>query len=1290
MTARRTCTPPSAASGKRPAPCGGSARGTRGIALVTVLAIVLLLTIPVTSLLLFSASERGASAREGGQWKARILADTAFNLVVGQLRQATGGELSGRLPVPWTSQPGAIRTYDAHGGLTAIHKLYSAAFPVAQTAEELDADVPEDWRGRPDEFVDLNAPAVSEDSLRFPSVDPRAMTRDRNQRVEGFDYVAGRAGAVGPQRSPRDQRLPMPVRWLYVLQDGSFGNIDRGKFLGTSQPTRENPIVGRVAFWTDDECCKINVNTASEGVYWDTPRATGGQDRRLAEFQPARGEFQRYPGHPAQVSLSSVLFPNRRLSLPGDGTELKSDGTAMASLSLEEARALWEMSPGVSADPERTTDGARHRAARIDDPGYTPPPGIATPARYHLHPTPAEVGLNERRTLHPVLARSERTRERLSEAGFFLTAHSAGPEITLHGTPRVSLWPVYGGTGVAERATVFDRTMAFVSTVGGRRYHVQRGDAKNGWWDFYKGSGGQNAELFEYLSRLTDRPAPGFAPRSGPRSFGEKYGTGLDGDRDQILVSMLDYIRQTNMNDGNLEWNYQFSIICPGQPEQGYGQITPLSTVGGADFRVTRPLTPEERHGARGIGRILTISEVALIFSCRAIAVDDGKGGVTVRGRPTALNKRLLTKAGDREVEIGLLVEGFVPAQGWTDYRPYCSLALGGTPQTDAAAEIGAIAPPMSVSGRPLELPESRTLRSTSTGTGSPGRWMAWGGTIGARCFTSNAIAFKPLVFSSGETLIFSGCGTPGSAGVPNLLRLGVYDEPEAARITGTSTNADLMQIVPLPFPAFDGLPLPDPPPDGSSPVPLEERYRSAQADGHLLTDGDVVQSLVPAHGDYRLIAARRMAATPDGRPDFAPHPLWGRVRQAHSLREPLRGVGATAATSPGAAGFFPDLELPAYAVPDYPVNPANRAHAALNRLDGMRRGPAEPALTGDFDNGVAAVPDGAYINRADDGEIRGYSRGVPYFDAPPTDPMALPHPSKAAFSPNRLLPGAAMFGSLPTGVRAGVPWQTLLFRPQEELDPARWSAATDHYGWKTPRDHLFLDLFWMPTVEPYPISVPLATAGKINLNHVIVPFSHIHRTTALHALLKNEKVMAIPDTAAAEYKRTDGYADEQWRHYIDAAATLRRWREDVFDSNRTFLSAGEICEHYLIPEGSGASTRTDMARYWKRHRLTGDNTRERPYANLLGRLTTRSNVFRIHVVAQSLQQPGLRMGELFDRDRDTVAAEVAGSLLVERSIDPTDPDLPDYVAEIAAGRTPPPLDRFHCWRLSRFEQFSR
>ena len=84
------------------------------------------------------------------------------------------------------------------------------------------------------------------------------------------------------------------------------------------------------------------------------------------------------------------------------------------------------------------------------------------------------------------------------------------------------------------------------------------------------------------------------------------------------------------------------------------------------------------------------------------------------------------------------------------------------------------------------------------------------------------------------------------------------------------------------------------------------------------------------------------------------------------------------------------------------------------------------------------------------------------------------------------------------------MPWQTLLFRPDIELArKAQIDRDRQHYGSRYPRDHLFMDMFWMPVVQPYAISEPFETKGKINMNYQILPFTYITRATALHALLQ-------------------------------------------------------------------------------------------------------------------------------------------------------------------------------------------
>jgi len=341
--------------------------------------------------------------------------------------------------------------------------------------------------------------------------------------------------------------------------------------------------------------------------------------------------------------------------------------------------------------------------------------------------------------------------------------------------------------------------------------------------------------------------------------------------------------------------------------------------------------------------------------------------------------------------------------------------------------------------------------------------------------------------------------------------------------------------------------------------------------------------------------------------------------------------------------------------------------------------------------------------------------------------------------SPNFLVRSPVDFGSIPTGVMNRVPWQTLRFRPDIGMNNAAFRMSNVNSlpppgmpfaNFCGPRDHFFLDMFWMPVVEPWSISEPFSTKGTINLNQQIFPFMYIERTTALHALLRGERMYAIPNTAADKYKNVNptngepaGGEDATYRRFINAKETLRqftrRYQQGTdFDpipaqgntlAFNCFRSASEICEMWLVPEESTTTSLEatlekvigtmnasgQRTGFWTDHALTGDNLRERPYANIYPRVTVRSNVFRLHLIAQTLQKATSEDPTTFDSTKDSVTAEWRGSCMIERSIDPRDPLLAnkDYTnlnATTINPTTTPKLDRFYTYRVTEVKQLTQ
>jgi uncharacterized protein (TIGR02600 family) len=344
----------------------------------------------------------------------------------------------------------------------------------------------------------------------------------------------------------------------------------------------------------------------------------------------------------------------------------------------------------------------------------------------------------------------------------------------------------------------------------------------------------------------------------------------------------------------------------------------------------------------------------------------------------------------------------------------------------------------------------------------------------------------------------------------------------------------------------------------------------------------------------------------------------------------------------------------------------------------------------GDFSNGPGFAVDASLSPKTDEGgEVGPFSWDEsPYFRN--TNVGLRLTASSTLASPNRQMPSAVFFGSVPTGVYSSpaVPWRTLLFRPDRS-----WVSGATHFGSTNPPDYLMLDWFHMPVVEPYAISEPFSTAGKINLNAQIIPFgNYVRRETSLHALLRSSRVVALSESVVG----LPAYSNEQYvslapsspTRYpiaIEETLTLLRKRFEGTDGsgNRVYLSNAEICSVDLVPQGS---TATALSTFWADKRTTGDNSREQPYASLLPRLTAKSNSYTVHVTAQALAPgPGV-VG--WQEGKGKVLSEWRGAITIERYVDPQDARFSAGGAPNLLSGTQPvgPYFRFRVLGTKRFE----
>ncbi len=1350
----------------------------RGVALVLVLTSLVLLSALIIAFFSSVSTELSSATSYAAGVSTKQLSETATNVVIGQITDATQGYIDPTSPsnttlLGWASQPGMIRSYNQSGIAYRYYKLYSANNMVVAESNgfdanaEFDNDVPSDWASQAGLYTDLNAPVLVPDpngsvtkngfsyTASYPIVDPSAQAKEgmTTGTIEGFSIgndgnqlhadLLRQANANDPTSVPSANPAPMPVRWLYVLKDGTItcpSGFSDGKVRFDAAPVKPsvaNPIVGRIAFWADDDTCKVNINTASEGTFWDQPRSgsSNASEAALAAYQPAQNEFQRYPGHPAMTCLSPLLENfGPHWTLPGN---LKNYYSLVP-------RVEWGGSLGgtvISSGPTGVIADNDRLFASIDELAYD----------VHYKPTVSPIPTRARDSF---LARSD-----LERLKFFVTANSRAPEVNLFNRPRVCLWPVQSNTATisdpvhAPLRNAKDQLISFCTSTGKgdstsgtyHPYYFQRynvyyngltntgsGDthtpstfvspvpsSQSPWMDMTNVS--RNQQLYQYLQFLTGGPSGGGNRSSNGMNipgFGGNLKLKYDGelpngysDRDQILTEMYDLIR-TGVNTYNsaLTPTYDYAptrSAGTGSAPAGQAQTVPTLMVKGNGFQGANPnpgkyIQQLEMQGlpgntalgyrsvTHGFGRFSTIPEIGIVFYYSGTFKDSGS--VTRQG-----------------VSAAIVMEQYNPTPGLGSWSPHARYAIRGLGQ-------------FKLNGQSLWLPDVGTGQPVNPVTGPWNYFTArigyvnGGHTASIMGLESQFHYFAGTTVDPAKKIGMDGTEKtyPFVTQPPTSLHPPAIDLTQTTmQFTGgpiqiqifagyenvpdsTTTPTQLVQVLNVNFPSVT-----IPVPKTTSP---DMDFNTRMANGNFIEVGDVVRSMIvppdnvssvpnsastanAAMGDYRMLAG--MFYVPDNM--YTPHPYYKDPTQqfAHSLRSSdYNNPYYLPNAQPQAATFNPTL-VPGQAWVPFPSVPRGQVRAA------------NVAGVGDFDSGMGGMEDGPYTNKADEGNLAA-GGGNGYFGR---GRWALE--TGASLSPNRQISSAVMFGSLPTGVKAteaalfnaggpgGRPWQTLLFCP----NPAAGGTSAhpgfgvstagqgSHYPpYTTPPDHLFLDLFTMPIVEPYAISEPFSTAGKINLNYQIAPFTYIKRTSGIRAVMRSTKVAAdkTGDIDRSSLKRYDIEMEESKQ------GTLLGF-DDVFKRGDIFRSASQICDIYLVPKGAGSYN--SMTSWWAGYLHTGDNVREYPYGHIYPRVTTKSNTFTVHVRVQTLQKANSRdatTAAYWDESRDRILGEYRGSNTIERYIDlpcTGDPkqDLPDF----ALPTTTTPIDVYYKFRTLSSRRFS-
>lgn len=255
-----------------------------GSALVITLMVVVLLTVIVLAGFVTTQLSMQSSRSQLAAFTASEMAQDATDQAIGLLRYATTGTNQ------WVTQPGQITLYEP-----------------GNTNEVTSIALHSGLASSPTSGVNGNAPSI------------------QNATEGSISY---------------DIADSMPLQWIYVRQNGERS--------ASSGYVTNNPVVGRYAFWVDDESSKININTA-----W-TRSAANTNIASHASKIPLQGAFTNLTD--AQLNQVTGYRANRFFSSQLD--ILKSFGTNAPLLADDIRRAkFWTTHVNSSPSSELTYFG---------------------------------------------------------------------------------------------------------------------------------------------------------------------------------------------------------------------------------------------------------------------------------------------------------------------------------------------------------------------------------------------------------------------------------------------------------------------------------------------------------------------------------------------------------------------------------------------------------------------------------------------------------------------------------------------------------------------------------------------------------------------------------------------------------------------------------------------------------------------------------------------------------------------------------------------------------------------